>query len=149
MKYLLYAGICLFFSFRGMAQQKPYAAFNHIAIYVKDLQRSVGFYSRLFKFDSIPDPFPQRKITWLKIGEHNHLHIIQSIRDTIAPQDIYHFCFSVDNINEFIAGLQQWNIPYTGPDMKTTTLTPGSDGKLQIWFKDPDGYLVEVNNDTY
>lgn len=148
MKYFVIAGLCCFFSFNVTAQ-KPYATFNHIAIYVKNLDKSVSFYSKLFQFDSIPDPFPERRITWFKIGEYNQLHIIQSMRDTIIAQDTYHFCFSVADVNEFVERLSKLNIDYVGADMKTKNIVSRNDGKKQIWIKDPDGYMVEVNDDQF
>ena len=54
--------------------------FNHIALYVADLKRSAMFYRDVIGADIIPDPFKDDRHVWLKIGEHNQLHLIKGRR---------------------------------------------------------------------
>jgi lactoylglutathione lyase len=53
----------------------------------------------------------------------------------------------VPSVEEMIARLNQNKIPYeswTGEKMSVTTRV---DGIKQLYFVDPDGYWIEINND--
>lgn len=134
-------------SFRTMAQNnKPTVQLNHIAIYVTDLQASASFYRNIIGLDSIPEPFRIGKHAWFKIGPHMSLHVIAGAP---APKEYYknnHICFSVNNINQFIDQLTKNGIVYEDSNGKTNTITTRVDGVHQIWFRDPDGYWIEIND---
>jgi lactoylglutathione lyase len=137
-------------TFATLKAQTHYAIFNHVALDVRHIDKSVAFYSRLFKLDSIPNPFPHLRVTWFKIGEHDQLHLIQAEpgEKILTPENL-HICFSVKSIDEFISRLQKEHIAYTNGDGKANAINLRTDGVKQIYFHDPDGYLVEVNDQQY
>jgi lactoylglutathione lyase len=58
-----------------------------------------------------------------------------------------HLCFHVASLPDFMKHLDEYHIKYgdwTGNYKKTQVR---ADGVLQIYFQDPDGYWIEVNND--
>ena len=57
-----------------LAQSAPAASFDHLAIYVADLDRSVSFYKRLFGFGEVNAPVPFAR--WLTMGNGSTLHIV-------------------------------------------------------------------------
>jgi lactoylglutathione lyase len=127
------------------AQSKP--VLNHIAVYVKDLKVSTAFYSDVIGLDTIPEPFHDGKHTWYSVSENSHLHLIQGAKEITKHDKNTHLCFSVPSIEEMIGRLNKNKIPYeswTGEKMSVTTRV---DGIKQIYFVDPDGYWVEINND--
>jgi lactoylglutathione lyase len=127
------------------AQSKP--VLNHIAVYVKDLKVSTAFYSGVIGLDTIPEPFHDGKHTWYSVSENIHLHIIQGAKEITTHDKNTHLCFSVPSVEEMIARLNQNKIPYeswTGEKMSVTTRV---DGIKQLYFVDPDGYWIEINND--
>jgi lactoylglutathione lyase len=127
------------------AQSKP--VLNHIAVYVKDLKVSTAFYSGVIGLDTIPEPFHDGKHTWYSVSENSHLHIIQGAKEITTHDKNTHLCFSVPSVEEMIARLNQNKIPYeswTGEKMSVTTRV---DGIKQLYFVDPDGYWIEINND--
>ena len=127
------------------AQSKP--VLNHIAVYVKDLRVSTAFYSDVIGLDTIPEPFHDGKHTWYGVSENSHLHIIQGANEITKHDKNTHLCFSVSSIDEMIARLNKNKIPYeswTGEKMSVTTRV---DGIRQLYFVDPDGYWIEINND--
>jgi lactoylglutathione lyase len=134
-------------SFSAMAQDnKPQIQLNHIAIYVTDLQKSAAFYREVIGLDSIPEPFRIGKHAWFKIGPAMALHVIA---DAPAKKEYYknnHICFSVTNLNQFVQRLQSANIIYEDVTGKAGAITTRTDGVHQIWFRDPDGYWIEVND---
>src|ERR1700740_3692633 len=79
MKKQLCFGLLILFlscSVTVMSQEKKGTAFNHIALYVTDLQKSTWFYRELLQLDTMPEPFHDGRHTWFKISEHGHLHLI-------------------------------------------------------------------------
>ena len=61
----------------------------------------------------------------------------------------WHYAFSVDNIETFIQKLEKANIPYGGIDDPSKKIVFRPDGIKQVYIKDPNGYWIEVNNDSY
>jgi lactoylglutathione lyase len=59
-----------------LAQSKPKASLNHIAVYVVDLRTSTLFYKDIVGLDTIPEPFHDGRHTWFSVGPKSHLHII-------------------------------------------------------------------------
>jgi len=128
-----------------LAQQKP--VLNHIAVYVKDLKTSTAFFSDVIGIDTIPEPFHDGKHTWYGVSENSHLHLIQGAKEITKHDKNIHLCFSVPSIEDVIARLNKNSVPYeswTGEKMAVTTRV---DGIRQLYFTDPDGYWIEINND--
>jgi lactoylglutathione lyase len=123
------------------------AQLNHIALYVADLKRSAAFYRDIIDAGIIPDPFHDDRHLWLKIGEHNQLHLIA---DSQSPQPgNSHFAFTVDSLDDFISGLTAKGIQYDDGHGQPNKIRLRPDGVKQIYFQDPDGYWIEVNEDRY
>lgn len=119
---------------------------NHIAIYVTDLQVSTIFYRDVIGLDTIPEPFRDGKHTWFSIGPLSHLHVISGAEKPAAHDKNAHLCFSVGSVDEFIKRLDQHKIEYENWAGDKKSVTNRVDGVKQIWFKDPDGYWIEIND---
>jgi lactoylglutathione lyase len=127
------------------AQGKP--VLNHIAVYVKDLKVSTAFYTDVIKLDTIPEPFHDGKHTWFSVSENSHLHIIQGAKEITQHEKNSHLCFSVPSIEEVISRLNANKIPYESWPGEKMAVTTRVDGIKQLYFTDPDGYWIEINND--
>ena len=125
---------------------KPTPVLNHIAIYVVDLKISTHFYQDILQLDTIPEPFHDGRHTWFSIGSVGHLHIIQGAKEFTPHDKNNHLCFSVGLITDFIRSLNKHNIIYENWAGEKMTVTNRVDGVHQIYFKDPDGYWLEVND---
>src|SRR5688572_10124847 len=122
------------------------AALNHIALYVIDLKTSTVFYRDIIGLDTIPEPFHDGRHTWFGVGVKSHLHLIQGAKEKKPHDKNTHLCFSVPSVSDFVKRLEKYNVEYEdwpGTKMKITTRV---DGVKQIYFKDPDGYWIEVND---
>ncbi len=140
---LLFFGIMQF-----MAQaQKPKATLNHIAIYVVNLQKSASFYQNIIGLDTIPEPFHDGKHTWFKVAEHSHLHLIEGATQKELHVKNSHLCFSVPSIDDMIQHLQKAGISFEDWPGRKNSITIRPDGIKQIYFQDPDGNWIEINND--
>lgn len=60
-----------------------------------------------------------------------------------------HLCFNVTSINSFIIVLNKNSIWFGNFPGITNMITTRPDGIKQIYFEDPDGYWIEVNDDFY
>ena len=123
-------------------------ALNHIAIYVYNLEKSTAFYENILQLQKIPEPFHDGKHTWFTMGAAGHLHLIQGAEKDIKRDKNDHLCFSVTSIDDFIANLNQHQIDYTNWPGTAKAPTVRVDGVKQIYFQDPDGHWIEINNDT-
>jgi lactoylglutathione lyase len=142
---LLLSAALLYFSSNAIAQNKP--RLNHIARYVVDLNESTRFYQQVVGLDTIPEPFHDGRHTWFSIGTPGHLHIISGAKAKTPHDKNTHLCFSVPSINEFIANLKKYNIEFENWPGEKNTVTNRVDGVKQLYFKDPDGYWIEINDD--
>lgn len=147
MQKILLIFFILFTSISLMAQDnKPRIQLNHIAIYVTNLQQSAAFYRDIIGLDSIPEPFKIGKHAWFKIGPAMALHVIAAAPEKKAYYKNNHICFSVSDMDAFLAKLKTAGIVYEDINGQKTAVTTRVDGVQQIWFRDPDGYWIEVND---
>ena len=125
---------------------KTKARLNHVAVYVVNLQVSTAFYQDIIGLDTIPEPFHDGKHTWFSIGPQSHLHIISGAAIPDIHNKNTHLCFSVASVDDFITTLNKNNIEYENWAGQKKSITNRVDGVKQIWFKDPDGYWIEIND---
>jgi lactoylglutathione lyase len=119
---------------------------NHIAKYVVNLKVSTQFYQNIIGLDTIPEPFHDGKHTWFSVGNKSHLHLIQGAKKIKKQDKNNHLCFSVQSVSFFIKKLQESKIEFENWLGEKNTVTNRVDGVQQIYFKDPDGYWVEIND---
>ena len=131
-------------SLHSLAQNK--AQLNHIAHYVVNLKTSTDFYMNVVGLDSIPEPFHDGKHTWLSVGYKSHLHLIQGASATYTLPKNSHLCFTVPSVVDFIKVLDKNKIEYENWAGDKMAVTLRVDGVKQIYFKDPDGYWLEIND---
>lgn len=119
---------------------------NHIALYVVDLKQSTDFYHKVVGLDTIPEPFHDGRHTWFSIGPLSHLHIISGATAIETHNKNAHLCFTVPSVDAFIKNLEKHKVSYENWAGEKNAVTKRVDGVKQIYFKDPDGYWVEVND---
>lgn len=135
---------------KAMAQtdkKKPAAVLNHIAVYVADLQIATEFYKNVFDLEIIPEPFHDGRHTWFSIGPTGHLHIISGAKAAAVHDKNEHLCFSVASVDDFTKKLKAMKIDYENWAGERQAVTNRKDGVKQVYFKDPDGHWLEVNDD--
>jgi len=148
MKKLVMVSLLILSALAGKAQ-KPKASLNHIAHYVTDLARSTEFYQKVIGLDTIPEPFHDGRHTWFKVGDHSHLHLISGAVGLSPLTKNSHLCFSVASMDEMIKGLNKSGVVYEDWKGVKNSVTLRVDGVHQIYFQDPDGYWIEINDDKY
>lgn len=134
---------------KSMAQEnnkESAAVLNHIAVYVADLNIATDFYKNVFNLTQIPEPFHDNKHTWFSLGNAGQLHLIEGARYDETFDKNAHLCFSVVSIDDFINKLKTKGVEFENWAGVKREVTLRVDGVKQIYFKDPDGHWLEVNN---
>jgi lactoylglutathione lyase len=79
-------------------------------------------------------------------GPKMRLHIISGATASLPKEKNAHLCFSVASVDAFIPKLVAAKVPYENWLGQQTAVTVRSDGVKQIYFQDPDGYWIEIND---
>lgn len=148
MKKILQFVYIFLFCVSASAQNKR-VQLNHIAVDVTHLQKSGWFYQTIIGLDSMHNPFNDNRHIWYKIGEHAQLHLIEVKDENAVHYKGTHICFTVPSIETVIDKLTKYSIHYENWAGVESTFTVRPDGVKQIYFQDPDGYWIEINNDNF
>jgi lactoylglutathione lyase len=143
---LLFVNVMLFTFSNCFAQTSNKPVLNHIAVHVNDLAKSTAFYQQIVGIDTIPEPFHDGKHTWLSLGNGSNLHLISGAALPTDHDKFNHICFSVPSLQAFIVKLQSNHIAFENWVGEKSGITLRVDAVQQIYFKDPDGYWIEVND---
>jgi len=146
---ILCTGLVVFTSFHDNKKKMKPAIFNHMALYVADLDKSANFYQTLLELKKIDEPFKDGKHIWFNIGEHSQLHLITGTPKTQTHIRDTHLAFSVENLDEVIQRLEKQKINFNNWAGSDKAPTVRSDGVKQVYLQDPDGFWIEINDDKY
>ena len=147
--------LCIVFTFTttmGQAQQKPRATINHIAMTVNNLQTSALFYKNILGLDTIAEPFHDGLHAWFSLGPKTALHVIDKKLLPAGEPFIQtysrgnHLCISIASVDEQIVVLKKNHLTWVDWAGTVYGITSRPDGVKQIWFQDPDGSWIEVND---
>lgn len=126
----------------------PTFLFNHIALSVKDVDESIEFYQKIFQLEEIENTASNSKTRWLSLGEGKQLHLIPRPNAEIKINKAVHFALTTSDFNSFVIYLKELNIEYSDWLGVSNKVYIRKDGIKQIYFQDPNGYWIEVNNDS-
>jgi lactoylglutathione lyase len=121
---------------------------DHTTVFVRDIQKSGEFYEKVIGLERIPNPFKDGRHIWFRTGPHSQLHVVGGATETATSDIEVHMAFRVASVPDFTAHLDQLHMQYRNlkGDGKTSVRV---DGVHQIYFQDPDGYWIEVNDDRF
>ena len=118
--------------------------FAHVCIYVKNLNASIDFYTKLgftkcFAFNKNGRLFG----VYLEFGGGNFIELFEDAQrgSGAARGSLAHFCLETPDIDAAIKSLASRGIQHTPKKL-------GSDHTYQIWLKDPDGNDFEIHQYT-
>lgn len=119
---------------------------DHVAISVKDVNRSADFYMKILKLPEITNRSKIEGVRWFVLGDKRELHLISVIKDPVTINKAVHIGLSSPRFDDFVKVLQANKIPYSDWPGKPNAVNIRADGIKQVFFQDPDGYWVEVNS---
>jgi lactoylglutathione lyase len=141
--------ICLLVFLSGslaMSRAADYPQFNHVAFYVVDLKTGANFYREVVGLKEIPEPFHDGKHAWFEIGPKMALHVISGAPAPLPKEKRNHLCLSVSSVDAFAARLKEHKVTYEDLAGAKSAVTRRPDGVNQIYFQDPDGNWIEIND---
>jgi len=83
---------------------------------------------------------------WFAFGNGQELHLISILKEPVTINKAVHLGLSSPVFDDFIKHLDAMKISYSdwpGADHK---INIRADGIKQVFFQDPNGYWIEVNN---
>ena len=123
---------------------------DHTTILVSDLDRSAVFYKNILHLKELETPWGANpSIRFFSAGGNKQLHVAQIENDGIKLNKAIHIAFAIQDFDAFLGFLREEGIEYGNfaGDSNEPQIRP--DGVKQIYFQDPDGYWIEINNAEY
>lgn len=120
--------------------------FNHLALSVKDVNRSADFYRNALSLQEITNKTKMEGIRWFSLGEGKELHLISVLKENVTINKAVHIALTTSNFDAFIKTLDNMKIVYSDWPGAEGKINMRADGIKQIFFQDPDGYWIEVNS---
>ncbi|CAL5377936.1 unnamed protein product [Camellia sinensis] len=126
-------------------KQLPLLSLNHVSFVCKSVVRSVQFYEEVLGFLLIkrPSSFDFEGAWLFNHGIGIHLLEIDDVptkKGRINPKD-NHISFQTSDMGLIIQKLEEMNIEYV-----TAVVKEGGVIVDQLFFHDPDGYMIEICN---
>ena len=148
MRKILLLSIALFLTFIAKAQDTSSLnfTFNHLALSVKDTDRSEDFYRNVLNLTEITNRTKMEGIRWLSLGEGKELHLISIVKEDVIINKAVHLALTTSNFDNFVKTLERENIIYSDWPGTLNKVNIRADGIKQIFFQDPNGYWIEVNS---
>ena len=123
--------------------------FSHVAVNVTDVDKSRKFYEKVIGLKKLPRPKINIPGEWYGLGE-NAMHLIGGERrkDGIDPTGP-HMAIQVEDIDRTKKTLNEMGVKYLDAAMvmrarrRICRLNAKMVGR-QIWVKDPDGNVIEL-----
>lgn len=115
----------------------------HVCLNVKNLQRSLEFYTRLgfepvFRFTREGRLFG----VYLKLAEASFVELFEDpAMQAPVNTGLLHFCLETEDLDALVTELRSRGVEHTEKKL-------GCDSTWQIWLKDPDGNAFEVHQYT-
>lgn len=114
--------------------------FDHISLFVSDLEASKTFYKNMLLLEEIPRPAFDFPGTWFQLAPGVQLHLIagkeKPVENTGSRKN--HFALLVKDIFETEQKAKEFGLGYVGPKKRP-------DGAWQLFVADPDGYYIEFS----
>lgn len=119
--------------------------FDHYTIKVKDLESSASFYKNVLGLSEIENRTQKPYIRWFELGNGTELHIVEGNTAGIKTNIGVHLALKLKDFDSFISHLKSKNILLHDSKGIPESFTTRADGVRQVYFQDPDGYWIEVN----
>ncbi len=118
---------------------------DHDTIRVKNLEVSVNFYGKILGLEQISNGGLGDHIVWFELNNRVQIHLVES-EETVEKNKGVHMAFNTTDLDEFMHYLKKHKIHFENWKGEAETTNTRPDNIRQIYFQDPDGYWIEVND---
>jgi lactoylglutathione lyase len=122
---------------------------HHVSLYVRDVNRSADFYARVLGLKEMPNRVGQSHIRWFDLDGLRTIHLIGG--DSVAERQrpfATHLALVTSQLDAAMATLKAEGVTYVNIAREPEGIQVRADGVRQIYFQDPDGHWIEVNDAT-
>ncbi|MBI1807004.1 MAG: VOC family protein [Ignavibacteria bacterium] len=120
--------------------------FNHLALSVKDVDRSAEFYKKVVNLQEITNRSKIEGVRWFSLGDGKELHLISILKENVTINKAVHLALTTPNFDAFVKRLDKLKIAYSDWPGTLHKINIRADGINQIFFQDPDSYWLEINS---
>ena len=138
--------ILFFCSVYGQSPLNLNLSFNHLALSVKDVNKSADFYKNVLGLQEIINRTKMDGVRWFSLGEGKELHLISLLKDTVIINKAVHLALTTNSFDELLKKLSANKILYSDWPGTPNKVNIRADGIKQVFFQDPNGYWIEVNS---
>lgn len=124
--------------------------FDHSTIMVDDLDKAGDFYRDVLQLEELETPWGKSpQIRFFSMGGNTQLHVAKIDDDTAEQPKVIHIAFTVQDFDAYLAFLEEMNIAYANFPGNSTEPQVRPDGVRQVYFQDPAGNWLEINDARY
>jgi lactoylglutathione lyase len=120
---------------------------HHASLYVRDVHASAAFYKDVLGLEEIPNRVGRSHIRWFVVDDFRTIHLIggDELADRPRPFST-HLAFTTADLDAATARLDQHGVVWINLAREPRQFTRRQDGVRQIYFQDPDGHWLEIND---
>ena len=119
--------------------------YDHYSFVVEDLKTTGDYYAEVLGLEEIPHPSDTVNFRWFRIQGNTQVHLIRKDVVQKTENKSVHLCLSTQDLDRFIASLEEKDTPYWDWPGKPRAVTTRADGVRQIYLKDPEDNWIEIN----
>lgn len=119
--------------------------FDHYSIPVSDLDESADFYKNVLSLPEIENKTEKEYIRWFGL-ENQELHLIEDDLTEVAVIQNLHFALTTTDFEGLLSRLKEYSVPWYNSSGEQNKINIRPDGIRQIYFRDPNGHWLEVND---
>ena len=122
-------------------------ALHHVSLFVRDVDRSAAFYQAALGLEEIPNRVGRSHIRWLGVDGYRTLHLIggDPEQERARPMST-HVAFATRHFDAALRRLSEAGITWMNLPREPGQVTVRGDGIRQVYFQDPDGHWLEIND---
>ena len=120
---------------------------HHVSLFVRDVDASAAFYADVLGLEEIPNRVGQAHIRWFTIDGFRTIHLIGGDPEAERPRPFStHLALATRSLDTVLARLAEKGVAYCNVARQPQGITVRADGVRQIYFQDPDGHWIEIND---